>query len=325
MSVLVTGVSGLVGVAAAAALLKRGATVVGLSRNGLSAMARKKLASHSFREERGDVRDFDGLMRLGRAHAFTQIIHAAGVAGSSKAASDPLEMVTTNLLGIANVLEAGRRLGVSRIVYTSSSAVYGPRPDGRPIREEEVSPRSQYGELKWMGEVLAARYRQDFGLDTVIARLFSVYGPFQKPGGLDVGYGVVHYLCSAAVAGRPLHLPSAGTYHRGYTFVDDVADGLCRLLFAARLSHSVYNIASGRSYTLAELADAIRKLIPEADIEVGSGLWEGGPPSATLRGALDITRARQDLDFEPSYTLEEGIGLFIEHLRRAGISQHGAA
>lgn len=316
MSVLVTGVSGLVGVSTAAALLRRGEAVVGLSRNGLSALAREALASKSFSEERGDVRDLDLLMRVGREYGVTTIIHTAGIAGKSRAESDPVGMTTTNFVGTANVLEIGRRLKVSRIVYTSSSSVYGPRPDGKPIREEEVSPRSLYGELKWMGEVLAARYRRDFGVDTVAARLFSVYGPFQKPGGLDVGYGVVYYLCNAAVTGQALSLPSAGNYFRGYTYVDDVAESLCRLLFATKLAHTAYNIASGRSYTLAELTAVIRKLVPGARIEVGSGLWEDGPPSATLKGPLDITRAREDLGFEPKYTLEDGIRLYMEYLRR---------
>ncbi len=104
MSVLVTGVSGLVGVNTAAALVKLGETVIGLSRNGLSALGRAMLRTNLFREERGDVRDFEWLLRTARENGITRIIHTAGIAGSSIAARDPLAMMTINLAGTSNGL-----------------------------------------------------------------------------------------------------------------------------------------------------------------------------------------------------------------------------
>ena len=169
-----------------------------------------------------------------------------------------------------------------------------------------------------MGEILGNRFQDTFGLDFVTARITSTYGPFSsdRTFGSMAGHELIKYFCISALAQRPLTLPAGGNYSRGYTYVMDTAEGLRLLLDAGSLPHRVYNIASGQSYTVIEMAETVASLVPGACIERGAVDTEkDGSRKGTGRVSLDISRARKDLGFKPRYNLKEGIREYLDWLK----------
>lgn len=321
VSVLVTGASGVVGVHAARALAESGERVVAFSTSGRTQVTDSLLAPVAAQVTHviGDVRDREAVSRALRDHAVTAIVHAAGLTGEAQARARTLDVVEVNVMGTANVLEAARQNDVRRIVYLGSSAEYGRRPDLEPIAEDETDPEGMYAETKHLGYRLARRFRVLFDLEAVTCRVNSVYGPgtrFNQYRGL-VGNTLVAHLCLAAARGKSVHLGGGGDYPRGWTHAADVAEGIRRIIAHPEPPRDVYNLASGRVYTVREVVDALLFVEPNARITVGDGAWEEDPfQAANLRGPLDISRAREDLGFEPAVSLEEGLAAYVDWWRR---------
>jgi UDP-glucose 4-epimerase len=321
MAVLVTGASGVVGVHAARALAADGHRVVAFSTSGRTPVTASLLDDMGARitYAAGDVRDPDAVAEVVRTHRIDAIVHAAGLTGEAQARARPLDMIAVNVTGTANVLEAARSAGVRRVVYVGSSAEYGRRPDLAAIGEDEVNPEGLYAETKHLGFRLARRYRAVYGLDTLTCRINSVYGPgtrFNRFRGL-VGNTLVAHLCRAVARGEPVHLESGGDYPRGWTHAGDVADGIRRMVEVEAPAHDVYNLASGRIYTVRQVVDALHRVEPAAEISIGAGAWEDDPFQAgNVRGPLDIGRARADLGFQPRVELEDGLRAYVAWWRR---------
>lgn len=328
MAVMVTGGSGVLGLHVARALGGRGEEVVAYSTSGAPPSAELVLGEVAPRVTfvSGDIRDFERLRETAERFKVDGIIHAAALTGEAQARARPQEVFAVNVGGTANVLELARLGKMRRVVYIGSSLEYGRRPDLRPIGEDEVNVEGLYPETKFLGHRLGQRYREIFGLEVLTVRVTSVYGPntrFNPFRGL-VGNTLVAHLCRAVALGEAVTLDGGGDYPRGWTYVADTAEGVCLAYYAEAPRHTVYNIASGRLYTVAEIAEAIRRIEPHANIRIGPGRWDDDPFQAgNLRGPLDIRRAREDLGFAPRYELEEGLREYIAWWRRLGES--GAA
>lgn len=320
MTVLVTGATGVVGLHVMRELAEHGDDVVGVSRGGLPPESTFVLGDFLDRVSflRCDVRDLDSLRSIATERGIEGIIHTAALTGEAQARARPQEVIAVNLVGTANVLEVARALELRRVVSIGSSSEYGPRPDLRPITEDEVAPEGLYAETKRMGHLLGQRYRSVFGLDFITCRVNSVFGPgtrFNPHRGL-VGNTLIAYLCRAAARGEAVRLESGASYPRGWTHASDTAMGIRLAYEKEQPAYDVYNIAAGVSYLVSEVVDALRALEPGADISVGPGRWEDDPFQAgALRGPLDITRAREDLGFRPRHTLESGLRAFIDWWR----------
>lgn len=323
MPVLVTGATGVVGVHVTRALAERGEHVIAFSTQGRTPVTDSLLLPFSelVTHVQGDVRDAEAVASAVGDRDVTAIVHAAGLTGEAQARARTPEVIAVNVQGTANVLEAARQVGVRRVVYLGSSAEYGRRPDLEPIGEDETDPEGMYAETKHLGFRLARRYRALFGLETVTCRVNSVYGPgtrFNPYRGL-VGNTLVAHLCRAVARGEPVHLEGGGDYPRGWTHAADVGDGIRRIVAHEAPPHDVYNLASGRLYTVREVVEALRSREPGAEITVGEGAWEDDPFQAgNLRGALDISRARRDLGFEPAVALEDGLASYVSWWRQVG-------
>ncbi len=321
MAVLVTGASGVVGLHVARAFAASGTPVVAFSTSGRTPVTASLLDEFGdlVNYVSGDIRDHVTVEAAVRNGGVDAIVHAAGLTGEAQARARPLDMITVNVQGTANVLEAARSGGVRRVVYVGSSAEYGRRPDLALIGEDETAPEGLYAETKHLGFHLARRYSAVFGLDAVTCRINSVYGPgtrFNRYRGL-VGNTLVAHLCRAVARGEPVHLESGGDYQRGWTYAADVAEGIRLMITHGALAHDVYNVASGRIYAVREVVEALRRVEPSSKVSVGAGAWEEDPFQAgNLRGPLDISRARDDLGFEPAFGLEDGLRAYIAWWRR---------
>jgi nucleoside-diphosphate-sugar epimerase len=323
MTVLVTGGSGVLGLHVVRAMAAHGEFVVAYSTSGAPPGADLVLGDFAARVAfvQGDVRDLERLRETAGRHGVRGIIHSAALTGEAQARARPHEVFAVNVAGTANVLETARLAGMRRVVYIGSASEYGRRTDLRPIGEDEINVEGLYAESKYLGHRLGQRYREIYDLDVMTVRVSSAYGPGTRFNAFRklVGNTLIAHLCRSVAMGEPVVLEGGGDYPRGWTYASDTATGVRLAYQAAAPRHRVYNIASGVTYTVAEVVDAVRRIEPRARIEITPGRWDDDPFQAgNLRGPLDITRAREDLGFRPAYDLEAGLRDYIAWWRRVG-------
>jgi nucleoside-diphosphate-sugar epimerase len=322
VTVLVTG-SGVVGLHVARELAAAGEDVVAYSTSGAPPHAAILLGDQAEQVcfEKGNILDRERLRQLVSQHSIDGIVHTAALTGEAQARGRAAEVVAVNVTGTAHVLETAREAKMRRVIYLGSASEYGRRPDMQPIREDETNPEGMYAETKFLGHRLGQRYRDVFGLDVITMRVSSAYGPNTRfnPFRKLVGNTLIAHLCRAAAFGEAVRLESGADYPRDWTYAADTARGICLAYQARRARHTAYNIASGRSYTVQEVVDTLRRIVPEADVTVGTGRWEDDPfQSLNMRGPLDISRAREDFGYERHYDLEDGLRAYIEWWRTVG-------
>jgi dTDP-glucose 4,6-dehydratase len=222
----------------------------------------------------------------------------------------PLQTLKVGALGTHNTLGVARA-HAARFLLTSTSEVYGD-PLEHPQNEEywgHVDPiglRSVYDEAKRFAEAITMAYHRTHGINTRIARIFNTYGPRMR---LDDGRVVPNFICQA-LTGQPLTLYGDGLQTRSFCYVDDMVDGLYRLLVAEGDVHLPVNIGNPAEITIAELAEVVGRVTGRS-IEVRYLADQRGP-SDPQRRQPDITRAKEWLAWEPTVTLEAGLKLTVE-------------
>jgi nucleoside-diphosphate-sugar epimerase len=205
--------------------------------------------------------------------------------------------VRNNVLATQHLLEAARAVADRRVVYASSSSVYG-QAETRPT-SEDVLPRpvSPYGVTKLAAEHLCAAYAASFGLDVVSLRFFSVFGPRQRP---DMAFAA---FCHAALRGAPLRVFGDGRQSRDFTYVSDVVDALRAAAGQEGLGGAVLNVGGGAPATLDEALDILGELA-EAPLTI---VRSPRPPGDVRDTAADVTAARSRLGYEPRVDLRAGL------------------
>lgn len=311
--VLVTGGGGFVGGAVARALFERGTAVVIMDVQ----------PPRPFDDDDpitripfvlGDIVDPHPLARAVREHGSRRIVHAAAVVGAGISMNMPWRTVMTNVQGILNVLETARTFGLGRVIFAGSQSIYGPG-QYKPVDENHPkTPDSPYGTTKLFSESIANNYATIWGVDFVSLRIPHVYGP-GRPSGLRGN--VIQEMLEAAQAGRPFRMPSGGDQRKEAIYVKDVVWAMLAALDidAGRLTHRAFNIAVGAVHTWREIADAVRELYPDADLELGPGLKEVYPGVMEQPlGPLDLSRAKSVFGYEPRFPLREGLRDFADWL-----------
>lgn len=328
MTVLVTGGSGVVGLHVARELAERGEEVVAYSTSGAPPHAKLVLRELAGRVkfEQGDILDIERLRRVVDESNVEGIVHTAALTGEVQARTRTREVFSVNVGGTVNVLEVARHAKMRRVVFLGSASEYGQRP-GKTIGEDETHPEGMYAETKFLGHRLGQRYRDVFGLDVITVRVSSAYGPNTRFNPLRklVGNTLIAHLCRAVALGEAVALEGGGDYPRDWTYAADTAQGIGLAYLAKAPRYTAYNVSAGRSYTLTDVVEALRRVAPEAQVTVGSGRWEDDPFQAlNLRGPLDITRAKEDLGYAPRYALEDGLREYIAWWRAVGAAATGA-
>ena len=228
MRVLVTGAAGFIGSHLCERLTARGDDVVGLDNfDPFYPRAVKErnltglLASPHFSLVEGDLRAPADLERAFAAARPDAVVHLAALAGVRPSLADPARYADVNVLGTVRLTEAARARGCKRIVFASSSSVYG-RDSQPPFKEADacVQPVSPYASTKRAGELGLFTAHHLYGLDVTCLRFFTVYGPRQRP---DLA---IHKFASLILAGQPIELFGDGGTSRDYTWVDDIIDGV---------------------------------------------------------------------------------------------------
>jgi UDP-glucose 4-epimerase len=321
VTVLVTGGMGVLGSMVTEELVDRGERAVLYARHLDASLLGQDLLPR-VEYVQGDVLELPALVHAIRRHRVTRIVHmAALLIGECQA--NPYRGFKVNAEGTVNVLEAARMTDVERVVYTSSKSVYGavPPPYGhptyRPIPEDgPKNPVRVYDVTKLAGEHMGLNYASTFGLDVVILRFASTFGP-----GKLVRHGPVSWhsrLVEHAMAGQPARLPQGGDQPDDMIYHRDIAHAIVLACYAGGLTDRVFNVGRGEPSTMREFANAVRRVIPNATIEVGAGLdyYGSGIPYYSV---YDISRARQQLAFTPRFDMEAGVRDYVDTMRRLGL------
>jgi nucleoside-diphosphate-sugar epimerase len=268
----------------------------------LIAERRKKISTD--RIYRIDITDRDGIDWLIREHKPDVVIHMASFPRQKVVNANPAWGSQVMMEGLINVLESAKRHRVERVVYISSSMVYGDFED-QITEDSECNPIGQYGIMKLTGEHLVKDYHRRGAFDYVIIRPSAVYGP------LDVEDRVVAKFMLAAMRGETLKVNGAEET-LDFTYVDDAADGIVSAATRIMSANRIYNITKSHSVTLLNAAEMIVKIVGKGTVEVRDK--DADFPS---RGALDIDRARVILGYDPKVDVEEGFQRYYEWLKNS--------
>ena len=238
------------------------------------------------------------------------VYHLAALPSVPRSVEKPLESHRATAEGTLAVLRAAEKAGVRRVVYASSSSVYGDTPT--LPKHESMAPRplSPYAAAKLSGELYARYWGTNTPLETVSLRFFNVYGPRQDP---DSPYAaVIPIFTRRPLAGEPMEVNGDGGQTRDFTFVRDVVCGLVRAGSAPGISGRVYNLAGGRPVSVREMAEALARLLG-----VPARMEFRPPRAGDIRDSFaDVEAARRELGFAAGVPLEEGLRLTVEPLRR---------
>jgi UDP-glucose 4-epimerase len=299
VTVLVTGGAGFIGSNLVSRLVEDGHPVRVL--DDLSSGRRENLAHHADLVE-GDVADEDVTRK---AMTGVEIVFHQAAAGSvARSVANPLGTDRVNVHGTLTVLKAALDAGVRRVVYASSSGVYGGATALPSVESAAPLPRSPYAVTKLTGEHYCRVFTELFGLETVALRYFNVYGPRQRP---DSTYAAVVplFIRALAVGERPV-VHGDGTQSRDFTYVDDVVEAnlaaACAPAEAA--AGRVFNIARGEPHSLLELLEVLGRVMGVRATPV-----YGEPRAGDVRDSqADVIAARHALGFEATVSFEDGLG-----------------
>jgi UDP-N-acetylglucosamine/UDP-N-acetyl-alpha-D-glucosaminouronate 4-epimerase len=303
--VLVTGGAGFIGSNLVRALQERGDDVRVL--DNFSTGFRANLEELDVEIVEGELRSYE---RVHNAVRGTEVVYHLGALGSvPRSVQDPLTSNAVNVEGTMNVLLAARDEKVRRVVFASSTSVYGSDPP-LPTREaERLDPISPYGVAKLAAERYCGAFSRVYeAFETVVLRYFNVYGPRQSP--FSQYAAVIPLFIAAIAAGEPITIFGDGEQSRDFTFVDDAVAATIAAGHADGASGLAFNVAGGEPHSVNEVAETIGRLLGEPVDR------NHAPPRAgDIRDSYaDLTAARETLGYEPAVELEEGLRRTIEFL-----------
>lgn len=312
--IMITGGLGLIGSHTARALLDRGEGCVLVQRRepGPTPLFPDELGGR-VRLEQADAADLRSLLAIGERHPITGIVHLAGAYFG-----DPITDARSSANTLLNVLEAGKAWGVRRVGVASTIGVYSPA-DPSPWREDQPLPLTAAHSIaaaKKVDEVLVSHLGAAVGMDIYAARIGGIWGPL---GRVPARFFAFPQLIHAAARGTEPELdtlPGGGLPHADEgidaLYARDCGRALAALQLADRLEHEVYNVSGGRLTTYRELSEAIAAAVPGTRYELPDG---SDPQSRLPQAHLDISRLREDTDYEPEYDIEKAVADYVAWLR----------
>ena len=323
--VLVTGVAGFIGFHVAARLLDAGVPVTGLDNLNehydvaLKRARLERLTGRSgFQFEHVDITDGARVARLFEAAQFDKVVHLAAQAGVRYSLKHPSAYTDANIAGFLHILEGCRHGRVEHLVYASSSSVYGANTV-LPFRTSDSvdHPVSLYAATKKANELMAHTYSHLFGIPTTGLRFFTVYGPWGRP---DMS---VFLFTKAIFAGDPIDVFNHGHMQRDFTYIDDIVEGVVRLLdvipaprdvpgSSSRAPYRIYNIGNHQPVELLRMIEVLESAIGKPAVKRMLPMQPGDVPATYA----DVDDLQQAVGFRPDTTLEYGLARFVEWYRQ---------
>ena len=257
---------------------------------------------------RGDIRDLPTVERI--AAGASVIFHQAAMRSVPRSVADPLGANDHNVNGTLNVLEAARRAGVKRVVYASSSSVYGDRPALPKSEDQPPAPISPYAVSKAAGEQYAAVWHRLYGVETVGLRYFNVFGPRQDPASEYAA--VVPRFILWGLRRTPLQIHGDGHQSRDFTYIDNVVEANCLAAEAPGAAGLAFNVGCGARVSLLQIVTRLEELLGHA-VERHHTPSRAGDVPHTL---ADIELAKRLLGYTPLVSFDEGLRRTLDYFRR---------
>jgi UDP-glucuronate 4-epimerase len=326
-TVLITGSAGFIGFHLCRKALEAGYRVIGFDNLndyydvGLKQSRLEILERHeAFTFFKSDLTNNEDLDKIFEKNKFTYVINLAAQAGVRYSLSNPHAYLQSNLHGFLNILEACRKHKISHLIYASSSSVYGAnRKMPFSVHHNVDHPISLYAASKKSNELMAHTYSALFNLPTTGLRFFTVYGPYGRP---DMA---LFMFTKAILEQRPIDVYNYGEMKRDFTYVEDIVECIFRLLpkipqpdlkwnglnpdpATSFAPYRIYNIGNTNPVTLIRFIEIIEKKLGKKAIKNLLPLQEGDVPETYA----DITDLVSEIDFQPSTSLETGVGKFID-------------
>jgi UDP-glucuronate 4-epimerase len=330
MKVLVTGAAGFIGMHVCERLLARGDEVVGVDNlNDYYDVALKeaRLArltpNARFKLSRLDIADREGIAALFAAERPQRVVNLAAQAGVRYSLQNPHAYVDSNVVGFVNILEGCRHNGVEHFVYASSSSIYGGN-ERMPFSEHDNvdHPVSLYAATKKANELMAHTYSHLFNLPTTGLRFFTVYGPWGRP---DMA---LFLFTKAILEDRPIDVFNHGKMRRDFTYIDDIAEGVVRVLdrppqanpefnkqtpdpATSWAPYRVFNIGNNQPVELMDYIEALELAMGKTAKKNFLPLQDGDVPATYA----DTSELKRITGFSPAMPVTEGVRLFVEWYR----------
>ena len=305
MKALVTGGGGFIGSNLVRALLDAGHDVRVL--DNFSTGNRANLEGLDIEVVEGELRSYE---RVHNAVRGVEVVFHLGALGSvPRSVQDPLTSSAVNIEGTLNVLLAARDEGIRRVVYSSSSSVYGPRRELPVTEDMPPDPISPYGVAKLAAERYCVSFSRVYeSFESVVVRYFNVFGPRQSP--FSQYAAVIPLFVTAIAAGEPILVYGDGEQRRDFTYVSNVVDGTIRAAEAAGGSGRIFNVAASAPATVNDVAAAIGAVLGKPVEKTFAP-----PRVGDIRDSwADVTAAREVLGWEPTVDLEDGLRRTVETL-----------
>ena len=331
MKVLVTGAAGFIGHNLSQVLLKRGDQVVGLDNlNDYYDVELKKARLASLTEHGGfqfaklDLADRAGMERLFARHGFNRVVNLAAQAGVRYSIENPRAYVDSNLVGFINLLEGCRHHAIEHLVYASSSSVYGANTRMPfSIHHNVDHPLSLYAASKKANELMAHTYSNLYRLPTTGLRFFTVYGPWGRP---DMA---LFLFTQKILKGEPIDVFNYGAHRRDFTYVDDIVEGVVRVLDSVATAnpawsgatpdpgssnapYRIYNIGNNEPVELMRYIEVLENCLGQTAEKNLLPLQPGDVPDTYA----DVGDLMRDLGYAPSTPVETGVRRFVEWYRQ---------
>ena len=327
MKILVTGAAGFIGMHCAERLLARGDTVVGIDNMNdyydvsLKQARLDRLLPHAgFAFIEGDIADREVMEKMFVAEQPDRIIHMAAQAGVRYSLENPHAYIDANLKGFMNILEGCRHSGTAHLVYASSSSVYGGNASMPFSEHDNVDhPVSLYAATKKANELMAHTYSHLYGIPTTGLRFFTVYGPWSRPDMAMISF------TQSILAGRPIDVYNNGDMVRDFTYIDDIVEGVIRVLdkpatandeydarhpdpATAAAPYRLFNIGNGDPTPLMDYIEALEMALGVTAEKNMMPMQPGDVPATSA----DMAELHKWVGFAPNTDVTDGVQKFVD-------------
>lgn len=310
--ILITGAAGFIGFHLASALKKRGDFCIGLDHFNSYYDPNLKNARAGHLKKQGievihlDICDRDAMKLLILKHGITHVVHLAAQAGVRHSLSHPDDYVASNLQGFVSILETIRHFPSIKLVYASSSSVYGlNRKSPFSVEDKTDHPTNLYGATKKANELIAHAYHHLYGLSVTALRYFTVYGPWGRP---DMAY---YRFTKQIVDGEPIQVFNRGEMKRDFTYIDDIVKGTIAAIDLG-CEYEIFNLGNNRPINLLYLIQLIETALGKPAIKEMLPMQ----PGEVMETFADIEKSQKLLGFYPTVPLEEGILHFLDWFKQ---------